>query len=72
MRAAILFAAALPLLAGVAGDTSLIEVVKSGNRQAAIELIDQHVNVNAAASDGSTALLWAAHNSDVRIGRRVC
>jgi len=71
MRAAILFAAALPLLAGVAGDTSLIEVVKSGNRQAAIELINQHVNVNAAAPDGTTALIWAAHNSDSELAARL-
>ncbi len=67
MRAAILFAATLPLLAGVSGDMSLIEVVKAGNRQAAIELINQHVNVNATAADGTTALIWAAHNGDAEL-----
>ncbi len=71
MRAAILFAVALPLLAGVSGDTSLIEVVKSGNRQAAIELINQHVNVNAALPDGTTALHWAAHNGDAELVDRL-
>jgi len=71
MRAAILFAAALPLLAGAAGDPSLIEVVKSGNRQAAIELINQQVNVNTAAPDGTTALIWAAHNGDFELTARL-
>jgi uncharacterized protein len=71
MRAAILFAAVLPLLAGVSGDTSLIEVVKSGNRQAAIELINQRVNVNASLPDGTTALHWAAHNGDAELVDRL-
>src|SRR5271165_2688505 len=71
MRAAILFAAVLPLLAGVAGDAPLVEVVKSGNRQAAIQLINRHVNVNAAAPDGTTALMWAAHNNDAELVARL-
>jgi ankyrin repeat protein len=71
MRAAVLFAVALPLLAGVAGDTSLIEVVKSGNRQVAIELINRQVNVNASAPDGTTALIWAVHNGDSELTARL-
>jgi len=46
------------------GELSLIDAAKAGNRTAALALIDQRVNVNAAAPDGSTALLWAAHNGD--------
>ena len=60
-----------PLLAGVSGEASLVDVVKAGNRQAAIEMIDQHANVNAAASDGSTALQWAAHNGDTDLVARL-
>ena len=71
MRTAILFAAALPLLAGVAGDASLVEAAKSDNRQAAFALIEQHVNVNAAAPDGTTALMWAAHNGDAELAARL-
>src|SRR5271165_3777986 len=58
-------ALSLPLFAATSGsELSLIDAVKSDNRQAAIALIDQHVNVNAATSDGTTALHWAAHNGD--------
>ena len=46
-RAVLGFAAsALPLFAGVSGDPSLVELVKADNQQAAIALIDQHVDVN--------------------------
>ncbi len=74
MRAKFLLAAAMfiaPLLAAVSGDASLIELVKSGNQQAAIALIDQHADVNAAASDGTTTLHWAAHNGDVELVDRL-
>jgi ankyrin repeat protein len=62
---------AVPLFAGVSSDTSLIELVKQGNRQAAIELIEKHVNVNTPTSDGTTALQWAAHNADVDLVDRL-
>jgi uncharacterized protein len=58
---------ALPLFAGVSGDVSLVELAKSDNQQAAIALIERHVDVNAPASDGTTALHWAAHNGDVEL-----
>jgi ankyrin repeat protein len=60
-----------PLFAGVSGDVSLIDLVKAGNQPAAIALIDQHVNVNTPASDGTTALHWAAHNGDVELVDRL-
>ena len=50
------------------GELSLIDAVKADNRTAALELINQHVNVNAAAPDGTTALIWAAHNGDADQG----
>jgi ankyrin repeat protein len=62
---------ALQLFAGVAGDPSLAELAKADNQQAAIALIDRHVDVNAPLSDGSTALLWAAHNGDVELVDRL-
>jgi uncharacterized protein len=52
------------LFAGTSGETSLVDAVKAGNRQAAIALIEKHADVNTPESDGSTALLWAAHNND--------
>jgi uncharacterized protein len=62
---------ALPLFAGVSGDVSLVDLAKADNQQAAIALIDQHVNVNASTSDGTTALHWAAHNGDVELVERL-
>jgi ankyrin repeat protein len=71
-RGSVLVALAIaPLLAGVSGDVSLVALVKAGNRQAAIELIDQHVNVNTPTSDGTTALHWAAHNGDAYLVDRL-
>lgn len=60
-----------PLLAGTSGDLALVELAKADNQQAAIALIDRHVDVNAPASDGTTALLWAAHNGDVELVDRL-
>ncbi|MBV9767948.1 MAG: ankyrin repeat domain-containing protein [Bryobacterales bacterium] len=59
------------VLAGVAGSGSLVEAARQGNRQAAIALIEQHVNVNEPMSDGTTALAWAAHNGDVDLVDRL-
>jgi ankyrin repeat protein len=79
MRGKTSFAAALsmaviglaPLFAGVAGDASLVDLVKQRNHDAAIELIDHHANVNTPASDGTTALHWAVHNGDVDLVDRL-
>jgi ankyrin repeat protein len=62
---------ALPLLAGVSGDVSLVDLAKADNQQAAIALINQHVNVNTPTSDGTTALHWASHNGDVELVDRL-
>jgi ankyrin repeat protein len=59
-------------IAATAGDgLSLIEAVKLDNQEAAAALIDRHVDVNAALPDGSTALLWAAHNGDAELVERL-
>lgn len=73
MRAKLALAAilVLPLFAGVSGDTSLVQFAKADNQQAAIALIDQHADVNAAESDGTTVLHWAAHNGDVELVKRL-
>src|SRR5262249_31437644 len=39
-------------------DSQLIDAVRAGDRAAALKLIDQHANVNAASPDGTTALHW--------------
>ena len=72
MRTPLLLALCVaPLFAGVSGDASLVELAKADNHQAAITLIDQHVNVNTPTSDGTTALHWAAHNGDAELVDRL-
>jgi ankyrin repeat protein len=65
------FMLAITALAASAAEISLIDAGKADNRQAAFSLIDQHVNVNAATPDGTTALIWAAHNSDSELAARL-
>jgi ankyrin repeat protein len=55
--------AALVLNAAGPGVT-LVDAVKSGDTAAARALLAQKVNVNAVATDGSTALHWAVENDD--------
>ena len=62
--------------ADILREPSLIEAVKAGDRAIAIALIDKatsdkKVNVNATEGDGSTALLWAAHNGDADLVDRL-
>ena len=61
----------LSALAGTASAASLLDEVRTQNRDAAIALIDQHADINAAASDGTTALHWAAHNGDADLVKRL-
>src|SRR5215471_5665042 len=58
----------LAMLLAAAG---LVDPVKSGDRVAAIALIQQKVNVNAAESDGTTALHWAVQKDDADLADRL-
>ncbi len=47
------------------GPQSLVALIRSGQREAALAAIaSSHVDVNAAAPDGSTPLMWATYNVD--------
>ena len=46
-------------------DSRLVEAAKNQDQKAVRELLNQKVDVNARASDGSTALLWLAHWNDL-------
>jgi uncharacterized protein len=61
-NARILLLAALIPLAAAARD--LPDLVRSGERAAALEAIRSGADVNAVQSDGSTALLWAVYRID--------
>jgi len=52
-------------LAAQERDLRLVEAVRKGDRAAVRSLIAASVNVNAAQSDGATALAWAAHGNDL-------
>lgn len=47
-----------------AGDSRLIDAVKSRNIEAVRSLLKQRVDVNARQGDGATALHWAVHHLD--------
>src|SRR5262252_914963 len=55
---------ALTFAAG-AEDLRLVDAVKNRDRAEVRALVDQHVNVNAAQPDGTTALAWAANRDDL-------
>src|SRR4026207_1723891 len=46
---------------GAGPDIRLVEAVRNQDQQQVRALLGQHADVNARSSDGSTALLWAAH-----------
>jgi len=66
MTVAVLVCAGAATL-GAARDLTLIEAVKQSDVKAVRVLLDQRSDVNAAESDGSTALHWAVHYDRVQI-----
>ena len=66
--------AAVPVFAAeITGSSApLVDALKSGQRQAAIDMIARKsADVNAAEADGSTPLLWAAHANDADLVARL-
>jgi ankyrin repeat protein len=66
-----MFAVGGALIAGIASlyaasapDLRLIQAVKDGDGAAVRSLLKQHVDVNAAEADGTTALHWAAQSGN--------
>src|SRR5438067_4861389 len=49
----------------------LVEAVKSGDRAAAIKMLEQRVDVNAPEADGTTALHWAVQQDDLDLVGRL-
>src|SRR5579864_8878958 len=63
-----LLAAPLFSIAGLAAavsDLPLVEAVRQGNSGLVRSLLDQHIDVNAPETDGTTALAWAAQQGNV-------
>jgi ankyrin repeat protein len=61
----------LGLAAGAAGaaQPSLVDAVQQQDPAQALALIDHGADVNAAAPDGTTPLMWAAHSGDYPLVR---
>lgn len=51
----------------LAAAPELVEAVREGRSEQALALLSGGERGNAAASDGTTALHWAAHNEDLRL-----
>jgi len=56
-------------LAAPGGGPNLVIIIENGDRAKAIELIKAHTDVRVRDVDGTTALHWAAHQSDVGLAR---
>jgi len=65
---------ALPLALALAAAVSaapLVDAVKTGDRSAAMAMIDKRVDVNAPEADGTTALHWAVQRGDLELVQRL-
>src|ERR1700680_3471892 len=52
------------LLQAASNITAVADAARADDLPAVRKLIKEHADVNAAANDGSSALLWAAFHSD--------
>jgi uncharacterized protein len=52
-------------------EVSLLDAARSANGAAALAALDARADPNSADSDGTTALLWAVHNDDVALVKRL-
>src|SRR5437667_10258891 len=57
------------LAAGAVDNVRLVNAVKSRDLAAVRTLLKQHADPNAADVDGTTPIIWAAHNGDGEIGK---
>jgi ankyrin repeat protein len=76
MRDQLLIAAMIAVMlaapfSATAADSELIQAVQANNRAAALRLIDQRADVNAASGDGTTALHWAVFHGDIELVDRL-
>lgn len=61
----------LALASGAQAKQSLPDLVQSGNREAALNLIKSKTDINVAQADGTTALHWAVFNVDEELTKKL-
>jgi uncharacterized protein len=54
-----------------AAEAEFLAAVESGDRETAIKLLAEGVDVNARGPDGTTALMWAAYQDDAELVRQL-
>jgi len=67
MRSGILAAVAFLASAAALAESPLADLIERGRRDAAIALLEQGADVNAAQPDGTTPLHWAAYKLDLEL-----
>jgi ankyrin repeat protein len=58
-----------PISIARAADSTLLDVAEQGDRAAALRLLSKGANPNLTGPDGTTAIMWAASNSDIELVR---
>jgi ankyrin repeat protein len=71
LRALALALIASTALGGGALADGLVDAARTGDGEAALELLSSGADAAEAAPDGTTALHWAAHNDDLELARRL-
>src|SRR6202521_317774 len=62
---------AVAVWVGIAQGASLVDAVKSGDRAAALSMIEKRLDVNTPQADGTTPLLWAVYQDDLDLTDRL-
>ena len=65
MKRLIMTAVGVLVLQSALADVPLVDAIRQGQRDVALELIEQGADVNLAQPDGTTPLHWAAYKLDV-------
>ncbi|PWU06632.1 MAG: hypothetical protein C5B51_11720 [Terriglobia bacterium] len=63
--------AVLITFAASGAELRLVDAVKSGDKAAAVSLLAEHADVNAAEPDGTTPLQWAVRQDDLELTDRL-
>lgn len=62
----VVFIISVATISAVAQDIRLVDAVKVRDQNTVLQLLEDNIDVNATAPDGSSALAWAAHWDDIK------